>query len=109
MEETISAETAKALQIVRDHDITMPRQFARFMWPDSEAWKHHTKAGPNGVAKGGGMPLAAGGYLGKLQRRGLVRIWYGFGGNRSFKITDAGIAALEKWTKENGDQTDNPS
>jgi hypothetical protein len=69
----------KALNIIRDHPIDSPRQFARFMWPDSERWKNHTKAGPNGVVRGGGMSLAGGGYLGRLCK---------------FLLTEAGRQAL---------------
>lgn len=64
----------KALLIIRDHSPSRPREFAYMMWKDSPKWKNKVKAGNNGVAKGGGMPLAAGGYLGKLQSKGLIII-----------------------------------
>jgi hypothetical protein len=82
---------ARALQIIREHNIVMARQFARFMWPVSDGWSTHTNCG-RGVSKGGGMNLAAGGYLGKLRRRKLIN---GTGGGRRFVLTDLGIRSLE--------------
>jgi len=98
----ISDSTARALLLIRNHKIDSPRQFARFMWPDSDGWKRHSKAGPNGVSRGGGMNLAAGGYLGKLERRRLIR--------RSitvvlpYRLTEEGSAALDEWKKARSDR-----
>ena len=64
----VTETTKRALEIIRDHHITMPHQFARFMWPDNPAWSRTTKAG----VRGGGMNLAGGGYLGKLRKWGLI-------------------------------------
>lgn len=75
MAETVLTESLKkALLIIRDHSPSRPREFAYMMWKDSPKWKNKVKAGNNGVAKGGGMPLAAGGYLGKLRSKGLIKI-----------------------------------
>lgn len=66
--------TLKALEIVARLGRVTPKLFAREMWPDSPGWRRCSKAGNNGVIKGGGMYLAAGGYLGKLSKRKLVTI-----------------------------------
>ncbi len=93
----ISDSTARALLLIRNHGIDSPRQFARFMWPDSDGWKRRSRAGPKGVSRGGGMNLAAGGYLGKLERRKLI--------SRSvtvrlpYRLTEEGSAALDEWQK----------
>lgn len=63
----------KAILIIGQRGSVRPRQFARLFWPDSEGWQRHAKAGPHGVSQGGGMSLAAGGYLGKLRRKGLLK------------------------------------
>ena len=88
----ITETTKRALEIIRNHRITMPRQFAEFMWPDNPAWKHHTKCGPSGTAHGGGMNLAGGAYLGKLRKRGLITGGYN---DMPIRLTAKGQAALE--------------
>lgn len=97
----ITDKAAKALQIIRDHNITMPSQFGRLLWPDDPGWKRLGKAGPNGVAHGTGMRLASGAYLGKLERRGLIRRRYSIDENRPYALTDAGTTALNEWEKGN--------
>lgn len=97
---------ARALAIIDEHaeTITRPRDFAGYMWPDSDRWTVHTRCG-YGVTQGGGMSLAAGGYLGKLVRAGLVQ-WYGKPGSfeRRFYLTDLGIRSLAEWrSKQAGD------
>ncbi len=77
----------RALEILKYNMIEAPSQFARLMWPDSEGWKHHTKKG-HGTTRGGGMAVAAGCYLGKLRRAGLVS-------NMSFILTAKGEEALK--------------
>lgn len=62
----------RALIILRDHGPMMPRDFAEHMWPTSDGWHRYAKCGPKGVHQGGGMYRAAGAYLGKLCRLGLV-------------------------------------
>jgi len=73
----LTAKQRQALEIVRDHPGLEPAQFSRLMWPDSEGHQHHTKCGPKGTCRGGGMRLAAGGYLGKLVKAGLVERYFG--------------------------------
>lgn len=89
----------RALTIVRDHPGIRPREFAKLMWPESEGWSHHVKCGSNGSHKGGGMPLAGGGYLGKLMRLKLIRneIIFSISSHQSggYFITLAGERALE--------------
>lgn len=57
-----------------------------------------TNRGPNGVHQGGGMYIAAGGYIGKLRKWGWVkpvyhpdRRWW----INDHEITEAGRMALE--------------
>ena len=91
---TLTPARRKALEIIRDHPGIRPRGFAEKMWPDSEAWSHHTKCGPNGVTRGGGMPLAAGGFLGKLRHAGLV--WNDLRNyNNDYHLTEKGKEALK--------------
>ncbi|HEX5704922.1 MAG TPA: hypothetical protein VFX97_17120 [Pyrinomonadaceae bacterium] len=68
---TLTNSQRRALEIVRDHPGIAPREFAEFMWPDSDGHSNLTNCG-RGVTRGGGMNLAGGGYLGKLCRKGLV-------------------------------------
>ena len=62
----------RALEILRDNPGIRPREFGERMWPDSDCWQHRSKCGSRGVTVGGGMNLAAGGYLGKLYRLKLA-------------------------------------
>lgn len=70
---SISKSERRALTIIfsAGTDGIRPEAFARQMWPDSRGWQRRTKCG-NGVCIGGGMRLAAGGYLGKLRAKGLI-------------------------------------
>lgn len=61
----------RALRILYEHGPLHPREFARFMWPDSPGWKVHHNCG-YGVSAGSMMAMAGGGYLGKLHHRGWV-------------------------------------
>lgn len=88
---TLSEAQKKALEIIRDHGPIRPREFARKMWPDSEGWRRSSRAGLYGSSRGGGMNLAAGGYLGKLARKGWIvmlyeRLTYG-GHSRGYVLT----------------------
>ncbi len=89
----------RALMIVAEHGPIKPREFARFMWPDSEAWSHHTKCGNHGVTTGGGMNMAGGMYLGKLRQKKWVDYYHReVGGKlvyRGFIITQIGSLALK--------------
>ena len=82
--------TIRALEIIRDYDISAPKQFALFMWPESAAWQQSVKCGVNGSHRGGGMYRTGGAFLGRLQRRGLLRPhWDG-----SYTLSAAGRALL---------------
>ena len=84
----------RALEIVRDNPDIRPRIFANLMWPDSEGHRHHTKCGPRGSTRGGGMRLSAGGYLGKLSRAGLL-VYTGHKYGSAYVISRAGEEALK--------------
>lgn len=90
----LSASQRRALEILKYNMIEAPAQFARLMWPDSPAWKNHTKKG-RGTTRGGGMAVAAGCYLGKLRRAGYVS-------NIGFILTTEGEKALENENSRNG-------
>jgi hypothetical protein len=89
----LTSARRKALEILRDHPGIRPRGFAEKMWPDSEGWSHSTKCGPHGVTRGGGMPQAAGSYLGKLRKDGLVRLDLSQF-NNDYYLTEKGKHAL---------------
>jgi hypothetical protein len=87
----ISEVTAKALRLIKDQNIISAKQFAGFMWPDSDGWTTHTNCG-HGVTHGGGMNLAGGAYLGRLKKRGLVT---GYGNLKSrYYLTPQGEKEL---------------
>ena len=86
----------RALQILSENRIERPGQFARLMWPDAEGWARTTKCGAYGVCRGGGMRMAAGGYLGRLRKAGLVKNGWSEAGQRIFTLTDAGQAAMRE-------------
>ena len=92
----LTTKQKQALEIIRAHPGIKPREFARFMWPASLSWSTHTKAG-RGVTRGGGMNLAAGGYLGKLARAGLIRHAYTSASRREigYYLTPEGTQALK--------------
>ncbi len=71
----MGAATLKALRIIRDNEIERPGALARLMWPDSECWTHSHHCGPYGAAPGAMMPKVAGGFIGRLAAKGLVR-WF---------------------------------
>lgn len=88
----------RALEIVARYGPIMPREFAALMWPDSPGWKRHSKCGPKGVSQGGGMRLAAGGYLGRLRKRGLVNYvrLHAYSLYFGYAISAKGKSCLEK-------------
>jgi len=92
----VTHKTLKALRIIRDHKIESCKQFAKFMWPDSDGWKTHVKVG-KGVSKGGAMPIAAGGYLGKLKKWGLVN---GVSHGVIFHLTKKGRECLNSFDNQ---------
>jgi len=67
----ITYKTARALSILRDMCVTAT-EFAEHMWPDSPGWQRMSNVGTHGASAGACMPYAAGGYLGRLRKRGLV-------------------------------------
>lgn len=96
----LSEAVFNALQIVRDNPGIVPARFADKMWPTSEGWKRPAKCGPSGSHRGGGMYLAAGGFLGRLYRQGLVQRSYGKYGRPHFYLSQTGSRAL-RWNLEN--------
>lgn len=73
------------------------------MWPDSPGWGHSTKSGPKGAHKGGGMYLAGGGYMGKLDRLGYIGRTYAYRFDTGYVITALGRKMLDAYEKEHAD------
>ena len=96
-----TAAQLRALAILRDHGPMMPKRFAERMWPDSPSWKKVVRCGAHGSHRGGGMYGAAGGFLGKLVRAGLVRRTtrrsYDY---NDYELSPAGRAALQEQPNE---------
>lgn len=83
----LTPKQRQALELLRDHQIDSPTQFARLMWPDADGWRRVGRCGLNGSTRGVGMRLGAGGYLGRLRKAGFI--------DHSNRLTPAGHAALE--------------
>lgn len=89
-------QVQKALLIIRDKKPTRPGEFAYWMWEDSPKWNMRTKCG-NGVTIGGGMNLAAGGFLGRLKKDGWIEWEWSSRSNdhsRKYYLTDQSKKAL---------------
>ncbi len=68
-----SRTTIRALRLIQDNPGRIPnaRRFAQLMWPDSPCWHVRYNVG-HGSSPGAAMARSAGGYLGKLDLKGLV-------------------------------------
>jgi len=89
----------RALRILSEYEEGIhPKRFAELMWPDSPCWTKLYNCGPNGASFGVAMYRAAGGYLGRLRKKGVVRCRYDY----SYIITNAGKALLYQALKEKG-------
>lgn len=67
--------TLKALRIIDSITITHASQFGRLMWPDSRSDGHK---------------LSGGCYLGKLSKRGLIRLRWISNDVSEWRLTDTG-------------------
>lgn len=88
----ITPNQHKALCIIRDNPNISGGLFSNLFWPDSPL---HTKG--KYPAAGVGAWLNGGRYLGKLKKRGLIRV-----GTRvtCYVIEQAGLSAIEDYEKE---------
>lgn len=68
-----SKRTIEALLILRDKKPQSFAQFALLFWPDNLMHRRHTNCGTHGSRRGAGAWLAAGSYLGKLERAGFIK------------------------------------
>lgn len=66
--------TLDALIIIRDNPKIDPRTFAGKFWPDALMHERRSRGG-HGAQKGKGAWLAAGSFVAKLEKRGLVTKW----------------------------------
>jgi hypothetical protein len=91
MKSGIGPKTLIALAIIKEHGPVTPRQFSQLMWPDAEGHEVPGSCG-HGVAVGIGMWKAAGSFLGKLNRMGLIK--------NDNSISDIGMETLRVLTRE---------
>lgn len=98
----LTAGQARALKVIEAESVVRPREFAKLMWPESAGWRRSSRCGPNGVHRGGGMYLAAGGYLGKMAQLGLVRRQFrgALYDEDGYKLTEEGKKSLEEFKKK---------
>jgi len=90
-DQVLTKPEKKALTILSENPEGLhPKRFAELMWPDSPCWTKSYNCGPNGASYGIRMYTAAGGYLGRLSKKGTVRRRYDW----SYTITTAGFALL---------------
>lgn len=68
-----SKRTIEALIILRDKKPQSFAQFAKLFWPENLMHRRHTNCGTHGSRRGAGAWFAAGSYIAKLERAGLVR------------------------------------
>lgn len=64
--------TIEALRLIDERKPGTYREFAKWFWPNSDMHTNHSNCG-NGGRIGAGAFLCAGSFLGKLERRGLIR------------------------------------
>ena len=90
----LTVQVKRALEIILEHKPNRPGEFAYHMWPESKKWNMRVRCG-NGVSVGGGMNLAAGGFLGRLKKQGLIYWdWKSTGYDRNYYLTDKAKALL---------------
>ncbi len=80
----------EALVIIRDNQIHRPKEFALLMWPNSEGWQRVHNVG-HGASRGAAMAKAAGGYLGKLRTKELIREPWFDDYDSYYQLTDKGF------------------
>ena len=80
----------KALETIFNHPGITAKQFALFMWPDSNM---HTKTSNqgNGACHGKAAWLCGGSHLGKLRAKGLIKHDIINGGD---KLTEKGLELI---------------
>ena len=93
----MSPSERRSLLILREHGPLNPGMFAHFYFPrDHPGWDRISKVGTNGSARGVGLWRWAGGYLGRLQRKGWVvwsvQEWHHLG---IYSLSHLGREALE--------------
>lgn len=93
-----------ALRVIRNHGPIMPGEFAEKMWPDSPAWGRYHNCG-HGATAGGGMRMCGGSYIGKLYKKGWVKLYIGNYYERTspvtrYELTDEGKRLLKEATSD---------
>lgn len=93
----LTEKTVRALTILRDHSPLGASDFAEHMWPDHPGWSKRSKQG-RGTAIGKIMWMMAGGYLGRLNKKGFLEYLFG---KRSWRLSSLGQRVLaEHETRE---------
>ena len=91
----LTPQMFRALSIIKHHGPVQPKAFAHAMWPQSPSWGQRTACGPNGVSIGLCMAISAGGYLGKLAKRGMIRPNFRFSVHAGYVLTELGQSLLD--------------
>lgn len=103
----ITAKQARALAFIAREAITHPAHLAHLLWPGDPGWSRSMKCGrnENGLQKGAGLMMAAGGYLGRLAKAGLIFNYHVFGnGTREpAALTELGKQLLAEYKEAHGD------
>lgn len=64
----------RSLEILADNEPLMPSEFANLFFPRNHpGWTRSCKCGAYGSTTGSGLVMWAGGWLGKLRKKGLVQ------------------------------------
>ena len=95
----ITEKQKKALNILWEEGRMRPKRFAELMWPDSPYWNKCYNCGPYGASFGIKMFTAAGGYLGRLKKKGWVRYTFDY----NYCITQQGINELKRKNQKDSD------
>lgn len=88
----------KALMIIREHPGLRARQFAEFMWPESNMHRRFSNQG-HGAHRGKAAWLCGGSYLGRLRVLGFVKHDIFSGG---FILTELGEKELKAKLEQEG-------
>lgn len=89
----ISKIALKALVFINEGNSRFSfRRFAEHLWPDSLMHRRSYNTG-HGACRGKGAWLAAGSYVARLEKMGLVR-QYGFGMDHKIYLTELGLESI---------------
>lgn len=96
MTERLTEARSRALKIIGDNPGITPQRFSFLAWPDAPGHNRMGKAGPYGSTRGSGMWIAAGCFLGTIERAGLIRHTRRSRFDNGYELTPSGRSALSK-------------